>query len=83
MTRLDDPMHPGEVLQELFLEPEGLTAADLARRTGIFRPRVERLLEGKASVTPQMAERLGRALDTSATMWLAMQRAHDAAQPRE
>ena len=41
MSQLANPMHPGEVLKELYLDPMGIGAIALARRLGVPRTRIE------------------------------------------
>ena len=48
MSLLEAPMRPGEVLQELYLAPLGMGAIALARRLGVPRTRIERLLAKEA-----------------------------------
>ncbi len=43
---LKDPLHPGEVLHELYLKPLGMSAPACARRLDIPRSRIERLIKG-------------------------------------
>lgn len=79
MSLLVDPMHPGEVLDELYLGPLGLGAIALARAIGVPRTRIERLVKGTTGVTPDTALRLAQAFGTSAEYWLTMQINHDLA----
>ena len=51
MTLMQNPSHPGEVLAELYLEPLGMSAIDLARRLHVPRTRVERLVKGDTALT--------------------------------
>ena len=55
MSLLHDPMHPGEVLKELYLDPLDIGAIGLARRLGVPRTRIERLVKGATSMTPDTA----------------------------
>lgn len=71
------PMHPGEVLREEFLIPLALSAGKLAKTCGVPRTRIERLAEEKTGVTADTALRLGRALGTSAQLWLNLQNRYD------
>lgn len=71
------PMHPGEVLREEFLIPLGLSAGKLAKTCGVPRTRIERLAEEKTGITADTALRLGRALGTSAQLWLNLQNRYD------
>lgn len=71
------PMHPGEVLREEFLIPLGLSAGKLAKACNVPRTRIERLAEEKTGITADTALRLGRALGTSAQLWLNLQNRYD------
>ena len=73
MTKLADPMHPGEVLKTLYLEPLDVTPITLARRMNVPRTRVERLVKGQTGMTPDTALRLARIFRTTPEYWMAMQ----------
>lgn len=81
MRTLRDPMrrptHPGAVLREDVLPALGMTQVELARRLGVSRLTVSELLHEKRSLSPEMAARLGRLLDTTPESWLNMQVALD------
>ena len=77
MSMLADPMHPGEVLKELYLDPLGISAIALARRLNVPRTRIERLLKGATGMTPDTALRLARAFNTTPAYWMNMQINHD------
>ena len=71
------PTHPGAVLREDVLPAPSRTQTDFARRLGVSRLTVNELLQEKRRLTPEMAARLAKLLDTSAESWLAMQTAVD------
>jgi len=71
------PMHPREVLREEFLIPLGLSAGALAKTCGVPRTRIERIANEETAVTADTALRLGRALGTSAQLWLNLQNEFD------
>ena len=71
------PIHPGEVLQEEFLKPLGLTAYSAATAMHVPRTRIERLVRGETSVTPETALRLERAFGSSARFWMNLQTRYD------
>jgi addiction module HigA family antidote len=71
------PLHPGEILREEFLVPLGLSAGALAKAMGVPRTRVERIAAGSIGVTADTALRLGKALGTSAQVWLNLQNRYD------
>ena len=57
------PIHPGEILRELYLEPLGMTAYALAKKLRVPRTRVERIVAEKIGISADTALRLeiGRA----------------------
>jgi antitoxin HigA-1 len=77
MARKLAPMHPGEVLREEFLVPLGLSAGALAKACGVPRTRIERIANEETVVTADTALRLGKALGTSAELWLNLQNEFD------
>ena len=79
MSRLEEPMHPGEVLNVLYLDPLDMGAIALARRLGVPRTRIERLMKGVTSVTPDTAMRLARFFSTTPAYWMNMQANYDLA----
>ena len=83
MITLTDPSHPGEVLEELFLKPIGMSATVLADRLGVPRSRIERLIKRRADITVDTAIRLSRFFSTTPEIWLDLQRASDLAQAGE
>ena len=60
-----------------FLEPLGLTQAELAVRIRVSYPRVNEIVNGKRGVTPDTALRLARLLGTTPEFWLNGQRNWD------
>ena len=77
MSLLKGPMHPGEVLKELFLDPLDMGAITFARRLNVPRTRIERLVKGVTGVTPDTALRLARAFNTTPAYWMNMQTNYD------
>jgi antitoxin HigA-1 len=73
MTDLRKPTHPGEVLREDVMKPLGLTVTEAAKRLGVTRKTLSALLNCRASMSPEMAVRVGRATRTSPESWLYMQ----------
>ena len=60
MSLLENPMHPGEVLAELYLSPLSMSAIALANHLHVPRTRIERLIKGTTSMTPDTALRLSQ-----------------------
>lgn len=71
------PTHPGEMLLEEFLVPLDLTQAEFARRLGVSYPRLNEIVKGRRSVTPDTALRLSQVLGMSADFWLGLQQDWD------
>jgi addiction module HigA family antidote len=65
------------MLLEEFIKPLGLTQAELARRLDVSYPRLNEIIRGKRSVTPDTALRLSRVLGMSADFWLGLQQDWD------
>jgi addiction module HigA family antidote len=77
MKQPKHPFHPGEILQEEFLAPAGVTQVNLAKRLGWTRARLNELIKGKRNVTADAALDLARALGTSAKLWMNLQATYD------
>ena len=71
------PAHPGEVLVEDFLKPIGMTQVQLAHRIRVPFQRVNAIANGRRSITPDTALRLGRLFNTSPDFWLNLQLIRD------
>ncbi|WP_018865260.1 HigA family addiction module antitoxin [Thioalkalivibrio sp. ARh3] len=74
---MHNPPHPGEFIREVFLEPFGLSAHQLASKLDVSPSTLGRVLQGRRGVSAEMALRLSKALGRSPESWLAMQRQHD------
>lgn len=66
-------IHPGEILLEEFLRPLGLSQNRLAREIRVAPRRVNEIVLGKRSLTPDTALRLARYFGTSERFWLGLQ----------
>jgi len=66
-------IHPGEVLQEEFLVPLGLTANRLSKDIGIPQTRVSEIVKGNRRITADTALRLSKYFGNSAKFWLGLQ----------
>lgn len=67
------PFTPGEILREEFMIPYGLTQGALAKQIDVPRRRVNEIIKGKRSITPDTALRLARLFDMSPEYWLNLQ----------
>jgi len=69
--------HPGEILKEEFLVPNGITQVALAQHIGIPLQRVNEIVRGKRGITPETAWLLSQALGTTPQFWMNLQDAYD------
>ena len=67
------PTHPGEIVREDVIKPLGLTITEAAERLGVTRKTLSALINCKASMSPEMAVRVGKATHTSPESWLYIQ----------
>lgn len=79
---MKNPIHPGEIIREDVLAELGLSVGEAAGRLGVSRVTLSRVLHGHARVSPNLAVRLEEAGVGTASVWLAMQSAHDLAAER-
>jgi len=77
LPRSRPPTHPGEMLLEEFLKPLGITQSAFAIRLEVSFPRLNEIVRGKRSVTPDTALRLARVLGVPADFWLGLQQDWD------
>jgi antitoxin HigA-1 len=75
-------IHPGEVLQEEFLVPFGVTAYKLSKDTGIPQTRISQILKCNRRITADTALRLSIYFGTSAKFWLGLQDDYDLEEER-
>lgn len=70
-------VHPGEVLNEEFLIPMGISAYRLSKELYIPQTRISEILKGKRRVTADTALRLSAFFGNSAKFWLGLQDDYD------
>lgn len=72
-----DPVHPGEVLLEEFLEPMDLSQNRLGLDIGVHPRRINEIVLGKRRITADTALRLARYFGNSPQFWLGLQTDYD------
>ena len=72
-----DPITPGEILREDFMEPMGLSINRLARDLVVPPNRISGIVNGKRAITVDTALRLQRYFKIEAQFWLNLQSEHD------
>ena len=75
--RVFEPIHPGEILLEEFLEPLGLSQYRLAKGISVPPRRINEIVHGKRAVTADTALRLARYFGTTPDFWINLQVAYD------
>jgi antitoxin HigA-1 len=71
------PIHPGEILQEEFLEPMGISQERLAQDIGVPLAEIGKIIGGETSVNADIANRLAQYFGTSTAVWLRLQTRYD------
>ena len=71
------PIHPGEILNEDFLIPMGITQYRLAKSIGVDPRRVNAIVQGKRAITAETAIKLSQFFGTSARLWMGLQNQYD------
>ena len=77
-----NPVHPGVIVREECLKPLEMSVTEAARRLGVGRQALSKLVNEKASVSVEMAYRLSKAFGSTPETWLGMQMAYDLWQTR-
>ena len=71
--KLLDPIHPGEILREEFMLPNGVSINRLAREICVPPGRISAIVNGKRAITADTALRLGTYFEVSAEIWVGLQ----------
>jgi antitoxin HigA-1 len=71
------PIHPGEILQEEFLKPMGISQYRLARDIGVPAMRINKIVHGKRGLSADTALRLARYFGMSVDFWTGIQTHYD------
>ena len=71
------PTHPGKILRYEYLEELNMTQQQLADAIGITRVRINEIILGKRSITPDTAFRLAKYFNTTPEFWINLQSHYD------
>ena len=77
MKKAHAPIHPGEILLEEFIKPFGVSQYEVAKVVGVSPRRINEIVLGKRSISPDTALRLARAFDVSDRYFLNLQARYD------
>ncbi len=82
MTKYLKNPHPGEILQEEFLEPLDLSQNALAQAIGVPANRINEIIRGRRGITADTDLRLARFFKLSEGYWLRLQNTYDMMEAR-
>ena len=77
---MKNPPHPGPSVAQDCLEPLGLSVTEAARKIGVSRKGLSRLVNGHSGISPEMAIRLDKAFGGGAEVWYRLQTSYEFAQ---
>lgn len=77
MHRQRKPTSPGEILREEYIKPLGITQKLLANHIGCDYKVINRIINERASLTPDIAIKLAMTFETTPDFWLNAQIAMD------
>jgi addiction module HigA family antidote len=72
-----EPVHPGEILLEEFLQPLGVSQYFLAKQIGVSPRRINEIVHGQRRISADTALRLARFFGTSERFWINLQSRYD------
>jgi addiction module HigA family antidote len=72
-----NPLHPGTILLEEFLEPMDISQYRLAKDTSVSARRINEIVHGKRSITADTALRLGKFFNMTPQFWMNLQSRYD------
>lgn len=77
MIKNPKPMHPGVVLNEIYMKEMGLNQSQLAEKCDCSPRKINEIVNGKGSISPEFALILEKVLGTTAEMWVRIQAEYD------
>lgn len=80
--KMQNPVHPGEILKVEFLEPLSISAEKLAEKLFVTTVEAHAFLECRISLTEEMAMKLQKMFGTSSEFWMNLQHNYEAYQIR-
>ena len=74
---IHEPLHPGIIVKDILIDNTALTISEAAEHLGVTRTTLSRLLNQHSDLSPEMALRLSKLLNTSVDMWINLQAQYD------
>jgi addiction module HigA family antidote len=78
-----NPPHPGEFIHDVYMEPFGHSCRFVAIQLDVAASTLNRVIQGKSSISPEMALRLSKSLGRTPESWLTMQDNYDLWQAKQ
>ena len=78
-----NPPHPGTILLEDWIKPLNFSITAFALKIGTSRKNLSEIVNQKCTISPVMALKLSKALNTSPELWLNLQQAYDLWQAKQ
>lgn len=67
------PVHPGNILLEMFIKERNLTNTEVAKGLNVARPNLSAIINGHLGISPELAVKLSEAFGNSAQFWINLQ----------
>ena len=83
LQRKMPPVHPGEILKTLFMEPLGIGVKQMATDLDVTPKTVSAIVNGHQGISVEMALRLSKAFGTSSDVWINLQKDYELWKARE
>jgi len=83
MIKNPKPLHPGQVLSEIYMAEMGLNQSQLAAKCKCSPRKINEIVNGKRAISPEFAIQLEKVLGTTAEMWVRIQAEYDLWQARK
>lgn len=83
LEREMSPVHPGEILKTLFMEPLGIGVKQMASDLDVTPKTVSAIVNGHQGISVEMALRLSKAFGTSSDVWINLQKDYELWKARE
>jgi len=77
MIKNPKPMHPGTVLNEVYMKELSLNQTQLSEKCGCSPRKINEIINGKRGISPEFALVLEKVLGTTAEMWVRIQAEYD------
>jgi addiction module HigA family antidote len=73
LKRALPPVHPGEILKEMFIVERNLTITQVARGLNMARANLSAVINGHLGISPELAVKLSEAFGNTAQFWINLQ----------